>query len=57
MIGRFPGSYITSCSRKADDSCDFGMGAGKPKKKIEGRFLQINYNYPKPASKTQVVRK
>jgi OOP family OmpA-OmpF porin len=56
LIGRFPGSYITSCSQKADDSFDFGMGAGKPKKKIEGRFLQINYNYPKPASKTQVVR-
>jgi OmpA-OmpF porin, OOP family len=56
LLGRFPGSYIDACSQKADDSFEFTMGNGKPKKKLEGRLLQIQYDYPKTASKAQVVR-
>jgi OOP family OmpA-OmpF porin len=56
FISRFPGSFITSCSQKADDTYSFIRGPGKPDQKIEGRFLQVMYTYPKTASKTQVVR-
>jgi len=56
LIGRFPGSYITQCAQKADDTFSFARGPGKPDQKIEGRFLQIQYAYPKSASKAQVVR-
>jgi OmpA-OmpF porin, OOP family len=56
LLGRFPGSYITGCAQKPDDAFDFNVGDGKPHKKLEGRFLQIEYNFPKTASKTQVVR-
>lgn len=56
LIGRFPGSYIDTCSDKADNAFEFSMGDGKPKKKLEGHLIQIVYNYPKSASKAQVVR-
>jgi outer membrane protein OmpA-like peptidoglycan-associated protein len=57
LIGRFPGSIITGCTDKADDAYSFPMGGGKPNKKLEGEFHQINYNWPtKTASKAQVVR-
>src|SRR5271157_2868206 len=54
-----------SCSRSAescprslfpDNTFSFNMGGGKPGKVIEGNFLQIGYNFPKSASKPQVVR-
>lgn len=56
ILGRFPGSYITSCVQKADDTFDFQMGAGKPAKRLEGRFEQITYITPPTSSKAQVVR-
>ncbi len=55
LIGRFPGSVITSCTDKDDDVYDFTMDKG-PAKKIEGEFHQIMYQFPKSASKAQVVR-
>src|SRR5580658_607140 len=56
LVGRFPGSVITACDQKADNSFAFSVGAGKPAKTIEGSYLLIEYNYPKTASKPQVVR-
>jgi outer membrane protein OmpA-like peptidoglycan-associated protein len=56
LISRFPGSVISACREADDDVFSFDMGPGKPAKKIEGKFLSINYNYPKTASKAQVVR-
>ncbi len=52
----FPGSYITGCVEKADNAFDFTMGAGKPNKKLEGHYFLYEYNYPKTASKVQIVR-
>lgn len=56
LISRFPGSVISSCKQTDDDVFSFEMGPGKPDKKIEGKFLNINYNYPHTASKAQVLR-
>jgi outer membrane protein OmpA-like peptidoglycan-associated protein len=39
-----------------DDAYDFQIKDGQPKKHIEGKFLHIDYIYPKTASKAQVVR-
>src|SRR5579872_2508029 len=56
LIGRFPGSVIQACKDKADDVFEFTMG-NKPKKRLEGEFHQLTYNWPtKTASKAQVVR-
>jgi outer membrane protein OmpA-like peptidoglycan-associated protein len=56
LISRFPGSTIVGCKQMDDDSYKFNVGAGKPEKDIEGKFLHIDYIYPKTASKAQVVR-
>jgi outer membrane protein OmpA-like peptidoglycan-associated protein len=56
LITRFPGSVISNCKDQADDTFDFEQGNGKPRKKMEGEFHQLNYNFPKTASKAQVVR-
>ncbi len=56
ILSRFPGSVIDSCDDKADDVFSFTMGSGKPNKKIEGELHRVHYNYPKTASKAQVVR-
>ncbi len=56
LIGRFPGSVISSCKAADDDVYSFEMGPGKPDKKIEGKYLEVNYNYPRTASKAQVLR-
>jgi OmpA-OmpF porin, OOP family len=56
LISRFPGSVITGCQDKADDAFSFPMGSGKPNKKLEGEYHLLNYNWPKTASKAQVVR-
>lgn len=56
LISRFPGSVISSCRQADDDVFSFEMGPGKPDKKIEGKFLNINYNYPHTATKAQVLR-
>jgi outer membrane protein OmpA-like peptidoglycan-associated protein len=55
FIGRFPGSYITDCKHKADDTFEFDI-TNKPKQKMEGDLQSIYYNFPKTASKAQVVR-
>jgi OmpA-OmpF porin, OOP family len=55
LIGRFPGSVITECKDKADDSFTFTLDGGK-NKTIEGEFHRIVYKYPGTASKVQVVR-
>jgi outer membrane protein OmpA-like peptidoglycan-associated protein len=57
LISRFPGSFITQCKDMADDSFRFdNLGPKKESKTIEGELHQLNYNYPKTASKAQVVR-
>jgi len=56
LISRFPGSVITGCADKEDDVGTFPMGPGKPDKKIEGEYHRLNYNFPRTASKAQVVR-
>lgn len=55
LISRYPGSVITACKDMDDDAFDFTMQNG-PKKHVEGEFHSIEYNYPKTASKAQVVR-
>lgn len=55
LISRFPGSVITGCDDKADNAFDFQMG-NKPRKRIEGEYHRLDYQYPKTASKPQVVR-
>jgi OOP family OmpA-OmpF porin len=55
LISRFPGSVITKCSDKADDSFTFTLDHSQ-KKEVEGEFHQIKYDFPKSASKPQVVR-
>jgi OOP family OmpA-OmpF porin len=56
LITRFPGSVISACKDQADDAFDFQQGNNKPKKRVEGEFHRIDYNFPKTASKAQVVR-
>ncbi len=55
LISRFPGSVITDCKQSDDDAFDFHI-PDKPSKHVEGKFLYIAYNFPKTASKAQVVR-
>jgi outer membrane protein OmpA-like peptidoglycan-associated protein len=56
LITRFPGSVISSCKDQTDDAFEFEQGNGKPRKRMEGEFHQLIYNFPKTASKAQVVR-
>ncbi len=56
LITRFPGSVITSCENKDDDAFSFTMANGQPPKRLEGALHVINYDFPKSASKAQVVR-
>jgi outer membrane protein OmpA-like peptidoglycan-associated protein len=59
LIGRFPGSIITGCSDKAFDGYNFTVTVDKKDitKRIEGKFFQLNYNWPSANSgKSQVVR-
>lgn len=59
LIGRFPGSAISQCSDKPFDGYDFTITVDKQNKPkhIEGKFFQLNYNWPRDtASKSQVVR-
>ena len=55
LMSRFPGSNITDCSDKADDAFTFTLDGGK-KQRVEGDFHMIEYQFPKSASKAQVVR-
>jgi OOP family OmpA-OmpF porin len=56
LVGRFPGSVITSCKDVADDAFSFTMASGKPNKRLEGEMHVLSYDFPKTASKAQVVR-
>src|ERR1017187_3253547 len=57
LLSRFPGSVITDCTDKADDAFRFdNLGPKKESKTIEGELHKIHYNFPKTASKPQVVR-
>ena len=55
LISRFPGSVITGCTDKADDSFRFTLDNSK-NKTVEGEYHQIHYQFPQTASKAQVVR-
>ena len=55
ILTRFPGSYIATCSKKDDDAFDFPI-ADKPKLHLEGALETIVYQFPRTASKPQVVR-
>ena len=56
LISRFPGSVLTGCKQMDDDAYDFSIKDAQTKKHVEGKFLHIDYAYPKTASKAQVVR-
>jgi outer membrane protein OmpA-like peptidoglycan-associated protein len=56
LVSRFPGTFIKSCTDKADESHDFEMGDGKKPLRLEGEFHEINYSAPQGATKAQVVR-
>jgi OmpA-OmpF porin, OOP family len=56
IVSRFPGSFITSCKAFDDNAFSFNMGNNKPVRKIEGKYIELHYNYPKTASKAQVLR-
>jgi outer membrane protein OmpA-like peptidoglycan-associated protein len=56
LISRFPGSILTGCKQMDDDAYDFSIKDAQTKKHVEGKFLHIDYTYPKTASKAQVVR-
>ena len=59
LVGRFPGSFISACSDKAFDGYDFTIAVNKQEKtkRIEGKYLQLTYSWPRDtASKSQVVR-
>jgi outer membrane protein OmpA-like peptidoglycan-associated protein len=56
LISRFPGSVISGCRQADDDVYSFEMGPGKPEKKVEGKYFEVKYGYPKTASKAQVKR-
>jgi hypothetical protein len=57
LIGRFPGSVITNCTDSPADGYDFTVTVDKKQqtKHIGGEFHQLKYNWPKTASKSQVV--
>lgn len=55
LISRFPGSVISDCKDRADDTFAFSMpGAGS--KKVEGEFHYLEYRSPKTASNAQLAR-
>jgi OmpA-OmpF porin, OOP family len=57
LIGRFPGSIISSCTDSDADGYDFTVVVNQKQqtKHIGGEFHQIHYAWPKTASKSQVV--
>jgi len=55
ILTRFPGSYITQCSKKDDDAFDFPI-TNKPKLHLEGTLETITYQFPRTATLPQVVR-
>jgi OmpA-OmpF porin, OOP family len=55
LVSRFPGTVITGCSQKDDDTFTFVLAKGV-NKKLEGSVTQISYSIPKTASAPQVLR-
>jgi hypothetical protein len=55
ILTRFPGSYIASCSKKDDDAADFPIH-GQAQAALEGALETIIYQFPRTATKPQVVR-
>lgn len=55
LVSRFPGTVITACSQKEDDSFTLVLAKGV-NKKLEGSLTQIKYSIPKTASAPQVLR-
>ena len=57
LVRRFPGSIITSCTDSDADGFDFTVVVDNKQqpKHIGGVLHQINYSWPKTASKSQVV--
>jgi OOP family OmpA-OmpF porin len=56
IVTRFPGSIIRACKALDDNAFEFTMSKGVPPKKVEGKYVEIHYIYPKTASKAQVLR-
>lgn len=56
QVSRFPGSWIKNCIDKGDDVHDFAMPNGKPPKKIEGEFHELDYGVPAASTRAQVTR-
>ncbi len=57
LIARFPGSYITECDDKADNSYTFsGLGSKQEDKTVEGEYHYLYYNEPASATWAQVNR-
>jgi len=57
LIARFPGSIISECEDKADNSFNFtDLGATHEDKTIEGEYHYLQYNEPVGASPAQVNR-
>ncbi|MGD0913027.1 MAG: hypothetical protein ABR928_14105 [Terracidiphilus sp.] len=55
-ISRFPGTFISMCDAKDDDSFSFIIGAGKPYKTIEGKKFHVIYTMAPTASNVQVAQ-
>jgi outer membrane protein OmpA-like peptidoglycan-associated protein len=56
LISRFPGSWIKSCTDKADEVHSFMMGSGKPDNKLEGEYHELDYGAPQASTRAQVTR-
>ena len=57
QIARFPGSIISECEDKADNSFTFtDLGATHEDKTIEGEYHYLQYNEPAGATPSQVNR-
>src|SRR5271169_576399 len=54
LISRFPGSVITDCEDKRDDTVTMSLPGSS--KKIEGEIHKVSYRFPKTASKPEVIR-
>jgi OOP family OmpA-OmpF porin len=54
LVSRFPGSVLTNCVDKADDTYEFQNGSGS--QKVEGEFHFREYRAPQTASNAQLER-
>ena len=56
FLSRFPGTFITACDLKDDDTYDFVIAGGKPPKRIEGKKIRVMYIMAPNATNVQVAR-